>query len=58
MNDENMLGPGRDIARRLAFELSILKNPTWKDVAYARLGAVRSRMTPENVEIIQKFLRD
>ena len=30
----------------------------WKDMAYAKLGAVRDRMSPEHVDAVQRFLRD
>ncbi len=56
MSDENMLEPGRDIVRRLAFELSILRNQTWEDAAYAKLEAVGNKMPFEDFEIIQRFL--
>lgn len=30
----------------------------WKAMAYAKLGAVRDKMTPQHVDAVQRFLRD
>lgn len=30
----------------------------WKDMAYAKLGAVRDKMAPQHVDAVQRFLRD
>jgi len=35
---------------------NLLRNPAWVDEAYAKLGAVRDRLEPSQVKVIQEFL--